>query len=148
MKTLFDSDPQEIMAVPECPVVEVPVLTEKEIKAIRWLQQNDVRLFINRTKMGQARKAMNGMIEEKVGAKTFTALVAEHCVYYRNAKRKGPSTAVMLNSAGWDKLRAAATQMEPLYRGLGIDAAVQLVCLKRKCNRSLLKGLPENLRTW
>ena len=114
----------------------------------QWLKENDMRLYLERVKVGSARKQCTESIGCEITAQAFREIRADACNFWMNSRRRRMHPSGMLSERQWLAVKRAVEELKPIICGLSIDEAVDIVRSRVTCSRRVLMGLPGRLHVW
>lgn len=107
----------------------------------KWLIENDVFLWINRSKLSTARLMAERSCNHKISGRVFKEMVAEHCGHYTKLRRLKSTAKVLLGKREWEKVNLFAEANLKVLTGKNIDYVVAyLRAFNIPANRSIVRG--------
>ena len=114
----------------------------------QFIRLNELQWWHLKLPKKAVRELINKECGLKIKAKDFGAFLDRHTQIYGHWRRKPESSAKVLSSDQWDKLKYTVELRKAHIKGVGISLAYDIVRVEVSTNVSQLLGLPKRMHYW
>jgi hypothetical protein len=129
---------------PTCKELPPPVIPVG-LKA--FINVNEERWLVRRMKFADIYNEIVGS-SWNMKKSDLRCVLWHHCEVYGKTKLRRESKALVLDEAGWDRVKIAAESLQSKFASMTLDECIVLMRTRVSVNKAQMLGLPKRLRTW